>query len=96
VHVTGVKTQAQFAKLLKIKPQSVEFGVQRPEGIPHTWVVAVAEKTRCRIEWLESGEEPICALADEMARLVYDMQEFLPTLTPTGRDILLHCAQLLG
>ncbi|MEW6544670.1 MAG: helix-turn-helix domain-containing protein [Nitrospirota bacterium] len=51
----GVKTQAQLATKLEIRPQSVISAITRGE-IPEAWLYRVAYLTGRSVEWLRTGK----------------------------------------
>lgn len=53
----GLKTQAQLAAALKIRPQSIISAIGRGE-IPEAWLYRVAYLTGRNVEWLRTGEGP--------------------------------------
>lgn len=53
----GVKTQAQLAASLEIRPQSIISAIHREE-IPEAWLYRVAYLTGRSVEWLRTGKGP--------------------------------------
>lgn len=51
----NLKTQAQLAASLEIRPQSIVSAVHRGE-IPDAWLYRVAYRTGRSIEWLKTGQ----------------------------------------
>ncbi len=54
----NLKTQAQLAVSLEIRPQSIVSAVHRGE-IPEGWLYRVAYLTGRNVEWLRTGKGPI-------------------------------------
>lgn len=54
----GLKTQAQLAAALEIRPQSVISAIGRGE-IPEAWLYRVAYRTGRNVEWLQTGKGPV-------------------------------------
>lgn len=54
----GLKTQAQLAARLEIRPQSINSAINRGE-IPEAWLYRVAYLTGRNVEWLRTGKGPI-------------------------------------
>ncbi len=57
VGALGLKTQAQLAASLEIRPQSIISAVNRGE-IPEAWLYRVAYRTGRSVEWLRTGRGP--------------------------------------
>ncbi|TAJ10162.1 MAG: hypothetical protein EPO61_03245 [Nitrospirae bacterium] len=53
----GLKTQAQLAGSLEIRPQSIVSAINRGE-IPDAWLYRVAYQTGRSVEWLRTGKGP--------------------------------------
>ena len=53
----GLKTQAQLAGSLEIRPQSIVSAINRGE-IPGAWLYRVAYRTGRSVEWLRTGRGP--------------------------------------
>lgn len=54
IEALGLKTQAQLAGSLDIRPQSIVSAVNRGE-IPDAWLYRVAYRTGRSVEWLRTG-----------------------------------------
>lgn len=54
----NLRTQAQLAARLGIRPQSIISAVRRGE-IPEAWLYRVAYLSGRRVEWLRTGKGPI-------------------------------------
>lgn len=53
-----LKTQAQLAASLEIKPQSIISAMSRGE-IPDAWLYRVAYLTKRKVDWLRTGRGPV-------------------------------------
>ena len=53
-----IKTQAQLAASLEIKPQSIISAVSRGE-VPDAWLYRVAYLTQRNVDWLRTGKGPM-------------------------------------
>jgi hypothetical protein len=75
--VTGVRTDAELARYLEITPQSI-ISAKRTGRIPRRWFYKVGYEKDIRIEWLETGEEPMYRpLGPTLAALPADVQAHL-------------------
>lgn len=74
-----VKTQAQLAAGLQIRPQSIVSAVNRKE-IPEAWLYRVAYLTGRNVEWLRTGRGPVWRepVASEEGPPAYGMMKSAP------------------
>ncbi len=52
-----VQTKMALAEALEVPPSSITDAIRR-RAIPEAWLYKVAYRTRCRVEWLRTGEPP--------------------------------------
>lgn len=52
-----VKTYADLARMLTVDPSAINAAI-RSQRVPEAWLYKVAYQTRCRVEWLRTGQSP--------------------------------------
>lgn len=101
-----LKTQAQLAAGLEIKPQSIVSAVNRGE-IPEAWLYRVAYRTGRSVEWLRTGkgpawqgahvaEAPAPAYGDKgQPEMLHRVNQAWDHMDADARAMVLRCAEIL-
>ena len=101
-----LKTQAQLAASLEIRPQSIVSALNRGE-VPEAWLYRVAYRTGRSIEWLRTGkgpawhgallaEAPAPAYGDQrQAEMRQQVMQAWDALEVDERRIVLRCIEIL-
>ncbi|MBM4133737.1 MAG: bacteriophage CI repressor [Nitrospira sp.] len=102
-----LKTQAQLAASLEIRPQSIVSALNRGE-VPEAWLYRVAYRTGRSIEWLKTGKGPAwhgALLAEPPAPAYGDksqpemwqrVSQAWAHMDADERGLLLRCVEILN
>lgn len=97
----NLKTQAQLAAKLGVRPQSISSAIRRGE-IPGGWLYQVAYLSGRRVEWLQTGKGPTWhefvvaeAPAQPYGAALHRVLAALGELDAEGQAAVECCAELL-
>lgn len=102
-----LKTQAQLAASLEIRPQSIVSALNRGE-VPEAWLYRVAYRTGRSIEWLKTGkgsawhgallaESPAPAYGDKKQPEMWQrVSQAWDHMDADERGLLLRCVEILN